>query len=80
MMMITIINRFLKTNFTSHVKVPKSYNFDLKEFTVEHCLIMFSKQFQSLSGITEKDFRDEKLLRNLNDKTRLVARTFVFFS
>ena len=44
---IIIINRFL--HFTLHIRVPKSPNFDLKQSTVEHCLITFSKPFQSLS-------------------------------
>ena len=33
----------------------KVFNLDLKQSTVEHCLMTFGKSFQSLGVITEKD-------------------------
>ena len=31
------------------------FNLDLKESTVEHCLIIMGKSFQSFGAMTEKD-------------------------
>ena len=33
----------------------KRFNLDLKESTVEHCLIIIGKSFQSFGAMTEKD-------------------------
>ena len=42
-------------NLTINTVKKKSFDLDLKESTVEHCLIIMVESFQSFCAITEKD-------------------------
>ena len=42
-------------NLTINTVKQKLFNLDFKESTVEHCLIVTGRSFQSFGAITEKD-------------------------
>ena len=42
-------------NLTINTIKKEVFNLDLKESTVEHCLIVMDRSFQSFGAMTEKD-------------------------